>query len=109
MKEEEILDIEIIDEEKPKEEEFEEQRLSQEEDDIIIASEIKEKTEEKRLSKEELLGKTYNLTEELKEIKIEGEKDEINSKKSATFIAFLFIFLLLFVVALPLIVKIFSK
>ena len=80
------------------------------EEDVIVANEIEELTNTKKLSKEELLGKTYNLSEELVNVKAnEPDHEETDNKKSITFIAFLFIFLILFVMALPLISKMLSS
>ena len=63
--------------------------------------------EKMQISKDELLEKTYNLSEDLQNVD-EKQEEEEDDKSVVIFIAFIFAFLALFILALPLISRIFE-
>ncbi len=80
----------------------------------IINEEPSEKVAEanpKKVDKEKMLENTHNLTEDIQEVKKQTapeEEDTPDDKSVIIFIAFIFIFLALFVLALPTISRIFN-
>jgi len=68
----------------------------------------KKELETLRISKDELLEKTYNLSEDLENAAAKHEEEEEDDKSVIIFIAFIFAFLASFILALPLISRIFE-
>ncbi len=70
--------------------------------------EVIEEKNSVQIDKEKMLENTHNLAEDIKMVQKEEEEEPVDDTNVAIFIAFIFIFLAIFVMALPMISRVFN-